>query len=53
MKFLKLSSLYLNLSDITILFMSTNFKSIGSSDLWNSFYLPQYCQILMSFHSFL
>ena len=35
-KYLKPSSVCLNLSDITVLFISTKFKSIGCLDLWNS-----------------
>ena len=48
-KYLKLSSLCLNLWDTTILSESTDNKSIGSLELWNLFLLSI---ILLNFNVF-
>ena len=48
-----LKPLCLNLSDITILFMSTKFKAIACLEAWNSFLLTTIHQILTYVHSFL
>ena len=49
MKYLKPSSLCLNLSDVTMCSVFTEIKLIGCLDLWNSFLLTQ---ILSNFSVF-